>query len=138
VFSEYVRLANKLSSDHFSSMPKLRLALYQVSTNDFRWSMTAEEVRWHAFCVTLRRHSRAPRSSGRVETLFRDDMDILVLFDDDRAFVEWHCAEGMCGGYMDLGDGSGTIDPVWVRAICHSLEIVNDPGFTVQPVGGKR
>lgn len=35
------------------SRPRLRLAWCQVSSTDFRWSMSQDEVRWHAWCIAM-------------------------------------------------------------------------------------
>jgi hypothetical protein len=102
------------------SLPRLRLACCQVSSNDFRWSMTPEEVSWHAWCigvgVVLRRGN-----DGYVETLFREDFDGISHFHDGFAEFDWQNAENGAWSCMCFRDLSGHLDPAWVRAVCQSL-----------------
>lgn len=124
-FSELLHTASKLSPDSQPfTMPRLRLACSLASSDDFRWSMTANEVNWHTFCVTTSNMVRL-MSKGRTESLFRDDIEGLVFFDDERAVFDWQSTDQIYGGYMHFKDSSGKIDPAWIRAVCQSLKVTS-------------
>jgi hypothetical protein len=102
------------------SLPRLRLACYQASSDDFRWSMSPEEVSWHAWCITacvLLRHG----NDGYVETMFRDDLDGIAHFNDGDAAFDWQSSENGAWSFMSFRDFSGHLDPAWVRTVCQSL-----------------
>ena len=111
-------------SERFSTMPRLRHACNQVSSDDFRWSMTPSEVRWHAFCITTGRLGQLS-SHGHTESLFRIDADMLIHFyHSGAAAVDWQCTDSLDGGYMNFVDRDNDLEPTWVRAVCQSLRVV--------------
>lgn len=126
-FSDLLREASELcpTSQQFT-LPSFRLACYQASSDDFSWSMTLEEVRWHAFCITMSGLTRL-QSGGHTETLFRRDLDGIAHFDGDRASFDWQCKDGMCAGYTHLIDFGEKPDPTWIRAVCQSLRLASGP-----------
>jgi hypothetical protein len=126
-FSDFLNAASKLCpTSQRLTMPRLRLACYQASSDDYRWSMTPDEVRWHAFCITMRKMMRT-RSGEHTETLFRKDVEGIVHFSGERAFFDWQCTDSMWGGYMHFTDRGGKIDPNWIRAVCQSVTVSPGP-----------
>jgi hypothetical protein len=107
------------------TMPELRRTCYQVSSNDFRWSMAPSEVRWHAFCVTTSKLIR-PQSGGYTESFFREDLDGIVHFHNERAQLDWQTKDRKWGGYMHFSDRNENSDPTWIRAACQSLKVSTD------------
>ncbi len=106
------------------TMPSLRLACYRASSGDFCWSMTPEEVRWHAFRITTSKLIR-PISDGSTESLsvLRDDLDGIVHFFPGGAMFEWYCKVHMRGGYMLFTDCCETGNRDWIRAVSQSIRI---------------
>jgi len=104
---------------------RLRRACYQASSGDFRWSMTPNEVRWHAFCIAMRKLMELI-PDGYTESFFREGVEGIVHFGGERAVFEWESSDGRCGGYMHFIDRTGKVDPVWVRAVCGSLKVLNE------------
>lgn len=122
-FSDLLKTASCLDpkSRQFT-LPRLRLACYGVSSDDFSWSMTTEEVRWHTFCVATSKLVRFD-SDGHTESIFRRDFDGIVHFHGKRAVFDWQCTGRLYGGYMHFVGCGENIDPAWVRAVCQSLRI---------------
>ena len=104
------------------TMPKLRRACYQASSDDFRWSMTPNEVRWHAFCITTGKLIRF-KSDGHTESLCRQDLDGIVHFGGDRVVFDWQSNNCTWGGYIHFIDHGDKADPTWIRAVCQSLKV---------------
>lgn len=121
-FSDLLKTASKLCPPQQFTMPRLRLACYQASWDDFRWSMTPNEVRWHAFCITTSKLIR-PMSEGHTESLFRQDLDGIIHFGGERIVFDWQSNDRACGGYMQFIDHGEKIDPTWIRAVCQSLKL---------------
>ena len=103
--------------------PRLRLACYAASTDDFRWSMTANEVRWHAFRITHRTLIELI-PGGHTESFRRGSVEGVVHFGDRRAIFEWQCNDSHLGGYMHFTHRGEDIDPAWIRAVCRSIELL--------------
>jgi hypothetical protein len=112
------------------TMPRLRRECYQASSDDFRWSMTPEEVRWHAFCITTR-NSIGSTSQGHTESFSRDDLDGILLFGKQLG-VEWQSKNG-AWGFINFIDREEKPDPTWIRAVCQSLQISNEANPEPQP-----
>jgi hypothetical protein len=125
-FSDLLKAASELCPESQGfTMPRLRRACYQASSDDFRWSMTPDEVRWHAFCITTRKLIR-PKSVGHTESLLRRDLDGIIQFGGERAVFDWQSNDRNCGGYMHFIDHNEKIDPTWIRAVCQSLKVSNE------------
>lgn len=107
------------------TIPRLRRACYQASSGDFRWSMTPNEVRWHAFCIAMRKLMELI-PDGYTESFFREGVEGIVHFGGERAVFEWETSDRRCGGYMHFIDRTGKVDPFWVRAVCGSLKVLNE------------
>jgi hypothetical protein len=125
-FPGFLKTASELcpQSQRFT-IPRLRRACYQVRADEFRWSMTPQEVRWHTFCVTMNKLIKY-MPGGHTESLFRQDLDCIIHFGDERAVFEWQTTDGRWHGYMHFKDNGTKIDPAWIRAVCQSLKITND------------
>ncbi len=125
-FSGFLTAATELRpGSQQLTVPRLRLACYQASSGDFRWSMTADEVRWHAFCITTGQLIR-PMSAGHTESFFRKDCDGIIHFGRQRAIFEWQSKERMRTGYVHFIDRSEQADPSWIRAACQSVTVSGD------------
>lgn len=124
-FSDLLKTASELcpQSQRFT-IPKLRRACYQASSGDFHWSMTANEVRWHAFCITMGKLMRF-KSDGHTESCSRQDLDGIVHFGGERVVFDWQSNDCTLGGYMHFIDHGDKADPTWIRAVCQSLKVSN-------------
>jgi hypothetical protein len=125
-FSDLLKTASELcpESQRFT-MPKLRRACYQASSDDFRWSMTPQEVRWHAFCITTGKLIRA-KSDGHTESFSRQDLDGIIHFGGERVVFDWQSNDRRWGSYMHFIDHGDKADPTWIRAVCQSLKVSNE------------
>ena len=121
-FSDLLKTASELcpQSQRFT-MPKLRRACYQATSDDFRWSMTPDEVRWHAFCITTSKLIRT-KSDGHTESFVRQDLDGIVHIGGERFVLHWQGNDHRWGGYMHFIDHGDEIDLTWIRAVCQSLK----------------
>lgn len=107
------------------TMPKLRRACYQVGSDDFRWSMTPEEARWHAFRVAAGKLIRA-NPGGHTESMFREDLDG-ILHIAQRGVFEWQSNKAALWGYIHFVDREEKSDPTWMQAVCQSLTVSDTP-----------
>ncbi len=125
-FDEVLQIASQLCpQSRRYTIPRLSLACYQASSDDFRWSMTAKEVRWHVFLMTQKAVIRTA-SDRHIETLFRSNLDAIVCYRDHYATIQWHSTDGQHHGDMTLLDQSKPIDPAWVRTVCRSIQLLRD------------
>jgi hypothetical protein len=110
------------------SMPRLRLACCQVGTSDFRWSMSAEEVSWHVWRVCMSPTLRS-ESDGAAETLFRSDLDGILMLAGNRrhAIFNWQTAKKPLTGFLFFKDSAVDLDPIWVRSVCKSVRLIEEP-----------
>ncbi|HUT93443.1 MAG TPA: hypothetical protein VMY37_28525 [Thermoguttaceae bacterium] len=119
------------------SLIRLRLACYQASWDDFRWTMTEDEFRWHTWRVRMSRYLRSFGSDGWVETIFRDDLEGLVhlrpnpsrdpRYVGSQASFQWQASGGNVGGHISFTELTAKPDPGWVRAVCQSLKYSGEP-----------
>jgi hypothetical protein len=121
----YLEAASTLcpKSEHFTR-PKFLLACYQAKSNDFSWSMSKDELRWHAFCITNSSLLRVS-SAGHVETLFRHDLDGIIHFHGNVAMFDWQCTNDSRGGSMLFKFKDKNLDPNWIRAVCQSIKMLD-------------
>lgn len=103
------------------SLSRLRVACYQASWDDFRWTMSASEVSWHAWCVSMSSILRFGHG-GHVDTLFRDDLEGTVHYSTTHACFDWQATDRSAQAYWHFSEKSGQLDPSWVRCICQSTE----------------
>jgi hypothetical protein len=126
IYRELLQSASQLCPQQQRlTWPRLRRACYQVSSEDFRWSMTPEELRWHRLCITMSRAFRLS-SEGDTESFFRSDLHGFVHFVGDRGVFDWHTADGKWSGYIHFIDRSEDKDRTWIRAACQSIRILDD------------
>lgn len=134
-FSDLLKTASELCphSERFT-MPRLRHACYQASSNNFHWSMTPDEVRWHAFCMTTGELLRPSKSFRYTESFFRQDLDGIVQFGRDRGILFWQSKDPTWGGFIHfIEHNSAMIDTSWMRSACQSLKISNETDTEIQP-----
>jgi hypothetical protein len=105
------------------SLVRLSLACREANPEDFRWTMSPNEVHWLAWRITIG-HVIRLQSVERAETLFRDDLEAVAYFLGKRAVLDWQAKDRDIGGYIHFMHraSDGPIDPNWVRAVCHSLK----------------
>jgi hypothetical protein len=104
------------------SMVMLRLACFQAGSDEFRWSMSPDQVRWFAWRMWIGRFMRLG-SEQRAETLFRDDLEGVAYYRTGHAEFDWQAKESPTGGTIHFIDRSkGEVDPAWVRAVCRSVK----------------
>lgn len=113
------------------TLPKLMAAWHQADSRNFRWTMTPQEARWHVFCASLGSAFQS-RSVCWVETLYRDDVDGIILYyegDNNAAFV-WQArnpkGNRLLGGQIDFAQ-RGILDREFVRFVCESLRVSSCP-----------
>ena len=124
LFSCLVMSASTLSPQPQTfTFPRLRQACYQTSADDFRWSMTPGEARWHSFCIATTKSIRI-HSDGHTESLFGDDFDGFAHFHGSAVVFHWQCNRRGSGGYMHIIDRGDREDTNWIRAICCSAHCI--------------
>jgi len=103
------------------TFPRVLLESYRTNADDFRWSMSPQEVQWHRDCMV-------PRHFGyqtSVELLFREDIDGILAFDKhNRHNFEWQNTSGTASGFIYFEDKGEKPDHDWMRRVCRSIEIV--------------
>jgi hypothetical protein len=121
------------------SRPRLRLACCQVSLADFRWSMSQNELRWHAWRLAMSGLYRV-NSGGGAETLFRDDLDEIVLLSRDRhcAILDCQASRAALGAFIYFKDSSSDLEMNWVRCVCRSARFTDEPNSEKQSSQEKR
>lgn len=107
------------------SPARLRLAMHEASWDDFRWTMSRQELASHTFLVELAVSAR-PKGTQKVETLFRDDMEGLLMVAREHADFKWYSTDRLAFGSIVFLLGSRDIDLSWVRPVCHSLRFTGE------------
>jgi hypothetical protein len=106
------------------TLPQLRLKCFSVGKNDFHWSMSPKEARWHCFAVCMR-STLDFSHPNMIESIFRDNWNGILLLNTNRATFEWQCFSGLNGGYIHFIPEEGQpLDIETVRKICQSMKIV--------------
>jgi hypothetical protein len=110
------------------SRPRLRLACCQVNAADFRWTMSQDEVRWYAWRVAMNRLF-CLESDGWAETMFGTDLDGILLFGGSHlhATFDWQDKNKAVAGFVYFQDKSSDLDPTWVRSVCKSVQVCQEP-----------
>lgn len=109
-----------LSDQYFQSVPRLHAAIYEASSADFRWSMSYDELRWHAWLIAKSRVIRSFKTRS-VETRFADDVEGLLLVGTRSAVFEWYSKDARAFGTVIFEQKEGDLDLGWVRHACASL-----------------
>jgi hypothetical protein len=99
---------------------KLREAAYRASTDDFRWSMSLQELARLQTLLTFKGLACADGVQS-VETVYRSDIEGLLLVLPRGCSFEWVSTDGKASGQVMFLDRSGKVDLSWVRPICASL-----------------
>jgi hypothetical protein len=103
------------------TLPRVQLECYRTNADDFRWSMSPQEVQWHRDCMATRLYA----NEASIELLFREKFDgILVFQGRNHHIFDWQNTSGTERGYIYFQDKGEKPDPDWVRRICQSIEIV--------------
>ena len=110
------------------SRPRLRLAWCQASSSDFRWSMSQNELAWHAWCINMNSLCRL-QPDGWAETMFGGDLDGLLVIRQNRqlAIFDWQSNKQAMGAYIRFRDMSAEPDLEWVRCVCKSIRVCEVP-----------
>jgi hypothetical protein len=110
------------------SRQRLRLAWCQVNATDFRWTMSQDEVRWHAWCVAMSILCQV-EPDGSAETMFGADLDGILLIRQSRnhACFDWQANKKAIGGYINFKDDSTDPDADWMRCVCKSVQVCDEP-----------
>jgi hypothetical protein len=123
-FLSFCDIASQMSltRDSHLTLPQLRLKCFSVGKNDFHWSMSPKEVRWHCFAVCMRPILDYCHPNT-IESIFRDDWNGILLLNEDKATFEWQCISGN-GGYFHFSTEEGQLlDIETIRRICQSIKI---------------
>jgi len=107
------------------SPTELRLAMYEASWDDFRWSMSRQEFAKHAFLVSFASLAYV-ENTQRVETLFRDDIEGLLVVAGRIGDFHWYSTDGRAYGSISFVQTPGDIDLSWVRPVCHSVRFTGE------------
>jgi len=106
------------------SLPRLKIRAYQVSSRDFRWSMSPEEMRKHFDSLRLSRYLRFS-STERLESLLGTELDGLLHVDleSSRKSFDWESKEKSRErfGYIHFVNFEGEEGLNIVRGICRSF-----------------
>ena len=82
--------------ENLSTPPRMRLEFCKISADDFRWSMSSEDVSRLVSLVTLRGFMISGEAKN-AETFFHDDIDRIVLYSagaywfSENARIDWAC-----------------------------------------------
>ena len=107
------------------SPTRLRLAMHQASWDDFRWSMSRQELASHMFLVSSASLYYF-ESREKVETLFRGDIEGLLDVVGKVADFQWYSTDGRAWGTINFVQKSGDVDLSWVRPVCHSMRFTGE------------
>ena len=104
------------------TFPRALLESYRTNADDFRWSMSPQEVQRHRDCM-------APHpfrmSTYSIESLFREDIDGILAFDKRNTHIfNWQNTSGTVSGFIFFEDKGEKPDHDWMRRVCQSIEIV--------------
>ena len=107
------------------SPTELRLAMHEASWDDFRWSMSRQELAAHMFLVSFANVGYL-ENREKVQTLFRDDIEGLLDVAGRIAGFQWYSTDGRAYGSISFVQKSGDIDLSWVRPACRSLRFTGE------------
>lgn len=107
------------------TLPALRRECYATRADNFRWTMSPNEARWHLFCISTGELIRFYHG-GYTESFTHEEIDGIVHFGEQGAVLDWQSEIGMQRGHIHFTDHSGKFDRTWVRTICNSLRLLGD------------
>ena len=114
---EFLQYSN---SEKPFSFPQWRLECFRVGADDFRWSMSPQDVQKHRYWVTMR-PSFPCRST---ESFFRENFDSLLMFADHLTF-ECQSTSSAIGACILFTDNNKNFDTDVVRRVCQSIEFAS-------------
>lgn len=104
------------------TLPKLLVEFHRTGADNFRWSMTPEEVRWHAYCMSDGHIARL--NTDHAEFLSGPGWDGFLSIDDKRVSLSWQAVDRKAGGFIHFGGKNrNRPDLSLVRAICQSIKL---------------
>jgi hypothetical protein len=103
------------------SVQDMVVAGYRSSTDDFRWTMSRDELRRHQKLLSLSQPGFFPHERGVfVETETDGAMkSVLILNAAEIAMLQWQA--GAANGFLTFVHKKGKLDLEMVRNVCHSL-----------------
>ncbi|MGE5194028.1 MAG: hypothetical protein ACM3U2_16150 [Deltaproteobacteria bacterium] len=112
----------KLADEFKMSPTRLIAESYRKGTDDFRWSMSREELR-HLQVLLQMGVSNFPHSHAMaVETRFDGAVEgVLIHGDRQAAIFHWQTTSGVAFGVLLFRQKEGDLDLDWVRDVCKSL-----------------
>jgi len=103
------------------TFPQWRLECFRVGADDFRWSMSPQDVQKHCYWVTMRSIGIPCQST---ESFFRENFDSLLMFADHLTF-ECQSTSSTIGARILFTGNNENFDPDWVRRVCQSIEFAS-------------
>ena len=102
------------------TMPRLRRECYAASLDDFRWSMSPQEVRRLDFLLRMKELLSLPQGT-KVETLATNSGDgVLLILSRERAVFHWQANAGQ--DFLVLHFLSTDIEVAdWIRVVAASV-----------------
>jgi hypothetical protein len=103
------------------SLLKMIVASYRSSTDDFRWTMSRDELRSHQRLLSLSQPQFFPHERGvTVETAFEGPQEaVLIVSNAESAMYQW--ATPAAKGYVSFVLPKGKLDLDMVRNVCQSM-----------------
>lgn len=111
----------KLAAEMKLSPMKLLAQAYSAGTDDFRWTMSRDELRKHQLFLRLASYYRITPFPMHVETRFGETVEgILVIGDRRQAIYTWQTRAA--GGSIGFAQKDKDLDLDWVRDLCQSFD----------------
>jgi len=103
------------------SMHEMIVAAYRSSTDDFRWTMSRDELLRHQKLLSLSQPNFFPHDrSVAVETESDGAKEsVLIMNAAEVAMLQWKT--GAANGYLSFAHKKGKLNLETVRNVCHSL-----------------
>ena len=99
---------------------------YRASTDQFRWTMSHDELRRHRLLVNMASlfpHAGAHGpGAAEVETRFDKDIEgLLIIYDGKHANFEWRTTSDAGAGFIMFASKDEPLDLDFVRDVCQSV-----------------
>jgi hypothetical protein len=88
-------------NNEFWTSPQLRLKIFSAEANDFRWSMTPNDVRWHILAIYERSGFNAIQTKN-TESILKSDLVCDLNFCENFIWLNWQCPSCSKGGYINF------------------------------------
>lgn len=109
-----------------TSVPQIQAEWYTASSEDFRWSMSSDELRRHKWLMNRCFFGRVSNVKT-VETLFGGEVEGLLLVVGKYAHFEWYWTKQPVSGMLVFESKNEKLDLDWVRQVCASLTCSGGP-----------